>query len=405
MSLPSLSKSTHEQNSTQTALFTQSSQPYHRSNTNPSNPHTVIPHAAQSPILMPTSSIPIKVHPQSYQNKISNGHPPKQQEHIFRIPASHTGRERVNSPGASHNGRERVNSPGVSSLQKLKTFQFVKTRNVPFKTTSQRKRPYDEGVNPTNVDGNERNPEIISGAPISKKRAPCDDVTNLEEEDFMEDIQFDDISFKELFADIDSEVTPKSPGDRPLCTPTSHRSSHPLLVTTSHNVNQSFVDISITQTHPSLSQSSSRTMQLQSHSETTNTTCISGNLTTPTQIISHSQVPHFKTPISTIRNQRTKQSSGSQISNSSILTQSPFHTSTKPSSTVHSTPTSRSSVISRPTSGTHTPVGFRTPVCRQPLALVSTPMGDLGTPNVIRTPVITKRKFPGPAGRLPSLVS
>ena len=376
--IPSLSKSTREQTYTQTVCSTQSSQPFDRSITK--NPHTS---KANATPLIPTTSIPIKDHPQSSLNEISINNPPKTKE---QMPASHT---------------------GASSLQKLRTFQFVKTRDVPPKATSHRKRPNDDCNNSSHMDSNDRGNEMGSGVPLSKKRAPCDDVTHIEKEESMEDISFGDISLNELFSDVDSYKTVE---DRdispPLFTPTSLQSSqsyNPLLATStvaSRNINQNCMDISSTRTRPSYSQSVSRIVPLQSHSER-----LIGNISTPSLSNSHSLDPRFKTPISTIRNQRTKHNSGSQISNSSTPNSSPFHTTTKPNPNMYSTPTNKSSVISRHVAGVGTPVGFRTPVSRQPTALVSTPVGDLSTPNIIRTPVTTRRKFPGPAGRLPSLVS
>ena len=252
-----------------------------------------------------------------------------------------------------------VYSPSPSSLEKLKSFKFVKTLNK----------------------NGARKPELESGVlPPAKRRSVCDDVTNTSsqssslpvpryssDEDINNPLPIHlELDFDELLSDLEdtgidctSHTSSNTPKETSVPSPSPFKQP-------SYNPRRSTTRIATTLATGALNMQTntsgtpSRTLNRTTvYSTTSHPRDISVTVTpsTPT----HTPTSEFRTP------QRAPIKS-------------------------HSTPTVT------PTSGGM----FATPKNR-PLRTITTPSSSLGTPSYAQFP--TRRKFPGPAGFLPALVS
>ena len=264
----------------------------------------------------------------------------------------------------------KAGTPHFSSIQKLKSFKFVKTSGLLGK----------RGSSAQDVTGSGTISKDEIGPPLSKKSAP------LVEDYLFDDITADDIMDMDDALDID---TGRSCDD--------------------HVINSSQTELfstPINQEPMTLSNSPIREPHSSSHSTSTHHQRRTSNSPSYNQ----EQNSLFKTPTIRVKDMTTTHNKHT-TSDSHLTNRIPTSLETPPSQkNVSSTPTkgfNSTPHLSTPLSQSQqssTPSVFRTPVSRQPRAVVCTPSGDECAPVVMRASTSGRRKFPGPAGLLPSLV-
>ncbi len=289
-----------------------------------------------------------------------------------------------------------IHTPKSTSLDKLQTFKFKKTRDSSTSSTILGKR------NVENV------PISKSGPSLPKKPTPSD---NFDKNDIFDDILFSDfMDFDFGLPEENKLVSSQAHSVEHISTNRQHE-SHP----TSNDLNKMDTLLPLSSIPSVFKAPSSRARTATPNANIIHSQSIPSTLTNRHS----SSIP--TTPCRPSNSQSsTPRPSSSQLStprpsSSQLSTPRPSNSrAVGPALQQYTTPTGKNiasshqqrfatplntSHITTPCSSTS---NFRTPTSRLPSAIVCTPGDD---PLIIKTPHSARRRFPGPAGLLPALVS